>query len=153
MKKVLLSLGFLLVLFTGCGTAKEKTVDCTLKSTNSVQGYTLNSTYTIYYKGNSVNSVKTKEVVESEDESILDYFEETLRTSYESAQETYGGYKNTVERDDTKVTSTTEIDYNEMDMKKYIDDNTAVKSYVNKDNKFTLSGIKSVYESMGAVCE
>ena len=38
-------------------------------------------------------------------------------------------------------------------MKKYIDDNTAVKSYVNSDNKFTIDGIKSIYEAMGAICK
>lgn len=156
MKKFSFLLSCAILLCTGCMTnvsLEEKTVDCNLKSTNAVQGYTLTSTYTIHYKGNTVNSVTTKEVVESEEETILDYFEETLESSYSKAQETYGGYENTITRDDTTVTSVTSIDYDTMDMEKYIADNTAVKSYVNSDNKFTLKGIKSIYESMGAICD
>lgn len=155
MKKVFFAFCFVILLCTGCNATnnEEKIMNCDLKSTNSVQGYTLTSKYTIYYTGDSVNSVETKEEVKSDEESILDYFEKTLTNTYETANENYGGYDNNITRSDNSITSTTKIDYNKMDMKKYIDDNTAVKSYVNSDNKFTVDGIKSIYETMGAICK
>lgn len=155
MKKVFFVFCFVTLLCTGCNATnnEEKIMNCDLKSTNSVQGYTLTSKYTVYYTGDSVNSVETKEEVKSDEESILDYFEKTLTNTYETANENYGGYDNNITRSDNSITSITKIDYNKMDMKKYIDDNTAVKSYVNSDNKFTIDGIKSIYEAMGAICK
>ena len=38
------------------------------------------------------------------------------------------------------------------DLDKFVKDNPAMKSYVDKDNNITLSGIKTMYESMGAKC-
>lgn len=155
MKKVFFVFCFVTLLCTGCNATNNeiKIMNCDLKSTNSVQGYTLTSKYTVYYTGDSVNSVETKEEVKSDEESILDYFEKTLTNTYETANENYGGYDNNITRSDNSITSITKIDYNKMDMKKYIDDNTAVKSYVNSDNKFTIDGIKSIYEAMGAICK
>ncbi len=155
MKKVFFAFCFVILLCTGCNATnnEKKIMNCDLKSTNSVQGYILTSKYTVYYTGDSVNSVETKEEVKSDEESILDYFEKTLTNTYETANENYGGYDNNITRSDNSITSITKIDYNKMDMKKYIDDNTAVKSYVNSDNKFTIDGIKSIYEAMGAICK
>lgn len=155
MKKVFFVFCFVTLLCTGCNATNNeiKIMNCDLKSTNSVQGYTLTSKYTVYYTGDSVNSVETKEEVKSDEESILDYFEKTLTNTYETANENYGGYDNNITRSDNSINSITKIDYNKMDMKKYIDDNTAVKSYVNSDNKFTIDGIKSIYEAMGAICK
>lgn len=155
MKKVFFVFCFMILLCTGCSTTnnEKKIMNCNLKSTNSVQGYTLTSKYTVYYTDNSVSLIETKEEVKSEEESILDYFEKTLTNTYENANKNYGGYDNSVTRSDNSIVSITKIDYNKMNMEKYIDDNTAVKSYVNSDNKFTIDGIKSIYEAMGAICE
>ena len=155
MKKIFLAFSFVILLCTGCGTSsnEQKIMNCDLKSTNSVQGYTLTSKYTVYYTGDTVDSVETKEEVKSDEESILDYFEKTLNNTYTTANENYGGYDNNITRSDNTLTSVTKIDYNKMDMKKYVDDNTAVKSYVNSDYKFTLDGIKSIYELSGAICK
>ena len=38
-------------------------------------------------------------------------------------------------------------------MKKFIEDNSAMKSYVNKNNALTLEGAKVMYESLGASCK
>ena len=40
-----------------------------------------------------------------------------------------------------------------MNLKKFVEDNASMKSYVNKDNKITLSGAKKLYESLGATCK
>ena len=40
-----------------------------------------------------------------------------------------------------------------MDLDKFIEDNEAMKSFVNKDNKLTVDGVKAMYESIGATCK
>lgn len=156
MKKIVrtLSLLFVIALMCGCGnTEKEVVKTCTLTSNDTVNGYKMESVYKIYGKGDVVEKVETTETVTSENEEILDYLEEYLIDTYKSINEVYGGYTNTVTNEDGKVVSTTTIDYNVMDLEKYANDNTAVKNYINSDNKFLIEGIISIYESTGAVCK
>lgn len=149
-----LVVSLLTVLLVGCSSKEEKVVKtCTLNSDQSASGYTLNSTYKIYATNNVVTSVETEEVVTSENKQIRDYFESTLKTSYETAEKTYGGYTYTVKNEDDKVSANVTIDYTKMDLEKFINSNAAMKSYVNKDNKITLEGAKKIYEGLGATCE
>lgn len=142
------------ILLVGCSSKDEKVVKtCKLNRDQSASGYTLNSTYKIHATNNVVTSVETEEVVTSENKQIRDYFESTLKTSYETAEKAYGGYTYTVKNEGNKVSSNVTIDYTKMDLEKFINSNTAMKAYVNKDNKITLEGAKKIYEGLGATCE
>ena len=57
MKEMLDTYGEFDLLCTGCNATnnEKKIMNCDLKSTNSVQGYTLTSKYTVYYTGDSVS--------------------------------------------------------------------------------------------------
>lgn len=147
-----LSVFVLVLLLTGCFDKKDVS-KCTLNNDQSASGYTINSTYNIYSTNGVVNSVETKEIVTSENTTILAYFEDLLKKQYEAANKSYGGYKFEVSKSDKKVTSTVSINYDKMDLAKFIKDNTAMKSYVNKSNKLTLEGAKKLYESLGATCK
>lgn len=162
MKKVIKSLLALslIVLLVGCGEKKEtkeeikeKTYKCTLTSNDIVNGFKLESVYEIYATGDVVKKVKTEEKVTSDDETILDTFENTLNTTYEAADKNYGGYDYSVTRNDNEVLSITTIDYTKMNLKQYIKDNSALSQYVNDNNELTAEGIKSLYTSMGATCD
>lgn len=156
MKKIVrtLSLLFVLILISGCGHAEKELVrTCTLTSNDTVNGYKMESVYKIYGKGDVVEKVETTEIVTSDNEEILDYLEDYLIETYTLVNKTYGGYTNKVTNEDGKVVSLTTIDYNVMDLEKYAKDNTAVKNYINSDNKFLIEGIINIYESTGAVCE
>ena len=156
MKKIIgfLSLLFVIVLMSGCGNNEKEVVrTCTLTSNDTVNGYKMESVYKIFGKGDVVEKVETTETVTSDNEEILDYLEKYLIDTYKSINEVYGGYTNEVTNEDGKVVSQTTIDYNVMDLEKYANDNTAVKNYINSDNKFLIDGIISIYESTGAVCE
>lgn len=63
---------------------------CTLSQEVSAQGYTLNSTYEIHAKGQVVEKVITKEIVNSSDQVVLNYFQEQLEKTYNTASEAYG---------------------------------------------------------------
>jgi len=155
MKKCLKSLALVMaiLLMTGCGADKETVKKCTLVSNNAAQGYKLESEYNVYSKGDVVSKVVTKEVVTSDNESILTYFEDYLTQTYNATNETYGGYTNKVTNEDGKVVSETTIDYNKMDLEQYVKDNSVMKSYVNSDNELLTEGVIKVYEQLGATCE
>ena len=162
MKKVLKSLLALslIVLLVGCGEKKEtkeevkdKTYKCTLSSNDIVNGFKVESVYEIYATGDVVKKVKTEEKVTSEDEDILDTFENTLNTTYKAANENYGGYDYNVTRSENEVLSITTIDYTKMNLKQYVKDNSVLSQYVNDNNELTAEGIKSLYTSMGATCD
>lgn len=141
-------------LIAGCtNNDKEVVRKCTLTSDQSASGYKLNSTYEIHAKGNTVNSVVTEEVVTSSNTEILTYFENQLNTTYNTANETYGGYTIDIKKDSDKLTSKVTIDYTKLDMAKFVKDNSGMKAYVNSSNKLTLDGATKIYESLGATCE
>ncbi len=148
-----LVVSLLVVLAAGCGNQKEVVKTCTLTSNQVSQGYKLESTYEIHAKGNLVEKVVTKEVVTTDKEQVISYFKNYLEKTYKTANETYGGYKYSVDTTDNSVTSNVTIDYNKMDLDKFVKDNSSMKSYVNKNNKIKLEGVTSIYEKLGATCK
>lgn len=145
---------FSICLLVGCGgKSKEEVINCNLKMTETGNNYTIESKYTIYGKDDVVTKVSTTEIVESEDTEILDYFEEYLTSTYSDLNDTYSGYDFKITKKEGKVTSVVNIDYSAVDMDKYVENNTAMQSYVNKDNKLTVEKAKLIYESLGATCE
>ena len=149
----ILSLAFAIVLISGCGSKKEFVKTCTLTSNDPTTGYKLESEYKIYGEGDVANKVVTVETVATDDQDSLDYFEEYFKSTYDSINGIYGGYNNKVTNKDGKVTSETTIDYNKMDLAKYVKDNSAMKNYVNKDNKMLVDGLVKTYEALGATCK
>ena len=143
-----------ILLLSGCGTNKEVLVTkCTSSQNNLQANYTLKSEYTIYSQKGVVNKVESIETINSSSEAILDYFDTYLTSTYEQANKVYGGYNNKVTKNDDEVISKTTIDYKSIDMNKYVEDNSAMKNYVNSKNELTLEGIKVAYQSIGATCE
>ena len=152
MKKLIkfLAIGVGIALLSGCN---NNVVTCTLESNDTTSGYSIKSTYEIHSKNDVVSKVKTTEEIKSENDSILDYFESSLNSQYEVSNNQYGGYKYKVTKKNNTVKSVSTVDYNKMDLEKYINDNSALKEYVNSDNKISLKGIKTLYESLGATCK
>lgn len=141
-------------LLCGCGAQeKERVIKCTASQNNLANGYEIKSEYNIYAKGDVVKSVKTKETVTSDQESILSYFQTTLNTTYEQYNNEYSGYKYEITKDGNKVTADVEIDYSKMDIEKFGNDNTVLKNYMNGNNELTVVGLKTMYKSFGATCE
>lgn len=152
----MLSLVLVVLLLTGCGGDKKKedtTVVCKLTSTDPSASYKLEATYTINKDGKVAKSVESKEVMTSDNEEILAYLKTTLEQTYDTYNEIYGGYTSQITNENGTVTSVTKIDYTAMDLDKYVEDNTVMKSYVNDDNKLLVEGVVNIYEQMGAVCE
>ena len=154
MKKGLYSIVIcaIFIVFTGCGD-KDLQTKCSITSDNVISGYKLEATYNIYGSNGVVNKVKTKEVYTSDDASIITYFEDQLKSSFEAMDLAYGGYKYDITKTANSITSDVTIDYTKMDMTKLLKDQSVMKKYTNKNNKITIEGIKELYQSMGATCE
>ena len=141
------------ILIAGCGNSKQVIKTCKLSKNDITNGYKLESEYKIYSKSNIVKKVETIEIITSEDDEIIDFFKAYLDENYKTLDKTYGGYTNNITSEKGKIITKTTIDYNEMNLKKYVEDNTAMEKYVNSDNKISLDGIINIYEDMGAICE
>ena len=155
MKKLqgFLIISFICLFLLGCTSTKEEKMVCSLNTNDVVNKYELNATYTVTYVGKIVKNVDNKEIVTSNEQSILDYFENALETSYLTANETYGGYNYTVDRTSNTVTGAVKIDYTIMDLNKFVKDQPSLKSYVNSKNEMTIEGLKSLYTTLGATCK
>ena len=149
--KYLVVLG-LFVLLCGCDMfSGEKSFVCT--SSSKQTDYTLTSTYKVFYKGDAVSKVETVESVESSDESKLKTVETSVAELYKNNNEKYGGYDYKVVNKNGKLTATVVIDYSKMNLDKYVEDNPAMKSYVNDKNQITKEGIIKLYKALGAACD
>lgn len=154
MKKGLkiLFISLFVILISGCGKSNKEVVStCTLSSNQSSNGYKISSNYEIHSKDGLVNSVTTKETVESDNEQVRSYFKKTLEDSYNTANESYGGYTYNVTEDGNKVISDVTIDYSKMNLEKFVNDNSQMKSSI-KNNRISLDGMKKIYEALGATC-
>lgn len=155
MKKVLyVGLCSTLILLTsGCGSEKEVMKTCALTSNNVAQNYKMENEYKIYGKGKVVTKVVTTETITSSNQEILDYLEETVKETYDTNNAAYGGYTNKMTNKDGKLVSETTVDYNKMDVEKFVEDNSVMKSFVNSKNELLIDGIVELYEAMGAACK
>jgi len=64
----------------------------------------------------------------------------------------YGGYTYDIKNSKDKLELSVGIDYTVFDMNKFINNNAAMKDYVNKSNKLTIDGIINMYEASGSTC-
>ena len=146
-------LTLLIILTVGCSSSnKEQTLKCTLYTKDASQGYELNSSYEVSAKGENALVAKTTEEVTSENKTVLDYFEKTLNETYKAYNDSYGGYDYKVTKEGNKVTSVVTINYDNMNLEQFITDQPTMKSYMTKDNHLKITGLKSMYEQMGATC-
>lgn len=156
MKKVISLMVVLLgvlVVTSGCTKEEQKTMVCTLTKKDVVNKYDLKSTYKVNYTGEVVDNVETEEIITSDEAVVLETFETQLNDIYNAMKDNYGGYDINITNDGTKVTSLVKIDYSKLDFKKLIEDNSTMKNYVNKDNRLTLDGIKTMYKAQGITCK
>lgn len=152
MKKYIgvISVVVLCLILTGC---KGKKIVTTCTSSSKQTNYEISTKYIINSRENIVENVIVNQTITSKDENLLKEFEKQLKEQYKSNKSLYGGYTSDVKINGKKVVSKVTINYEELNMKKFVKDNGAMKDYVNKENKFTLEGAKKLYKSTGAKCE
>ena len=165
-KKILSILIILLCIFTvGCEEKKEKELEknlsdsididdngaslvCTTDMDYTEYDYTLGSKYVVFADNDGkVTKIVSSEIINSNDKSKLDEFEEYLNKNHEVASK-YNGYKYDIKKESKKVISSVSIDYSEFDLKTFIKDN----NITNMDEVLTLDSVEKQYVSLGAEC-
>lgn len=136
---------------SGKNKPETKTIECTLEQ--DLSDYKLNATYKIYATGDVVDKVETIEIVDSPNAEILNVLETNVKTQYENNSKRYGGTDYKITNDGSKIESKVTIDYSKYDMEKMVNDNSAMKSFLNSDNRLTVDGATSLYKAMGATCK
>ena len=155
MKKVLQGVVFsmLILMASGCGNEKEVMKTCTMTTNNVAENYKMENEYKVYGKGKVATKAVTIETVTSEDQEVLDYLEDYVRTSYEKNNKAYGGYSHKLTNENGKLVSETTIDYTKMDVKKFVEDNSVMKNYVNSKDQLLIDGLLAIYKATGATCK
>ena len=144
---------FMLVVFLAGCKGKEVVTKCNYESNQETSGYKIVTDYEIYSRDELATKVVKKEKIISKNNTILAYFKDQFKKQYESNNKNYKGYSYEVSDKKGETVSIVTIDYSKVDMDKFIKDNPAMKSFVNKSNQPTYKGIKTMYESMGAKCD
>lgn len=150
-KKILLfsSVFIFLILITGCSKESGNLMTCTMSmNQNNIK---TNLKYNISYDGDYVTRVKSIETVETDSEDILNSYKAQIESLY-SPYNDIEYYEYNVKIEDNKLTSTVDINYEKVDTDKLLEIDSANGQLI-KDGKIKVNDIKSVYESLGAICE
>jgi len=126
---------------------------CKSNIKNESQNYEASIIYKVYYKNNTVVKTIINETYTSQDKDMLDYFEQSLKITYDNFNILYKGYSYSYKIKENSITFNTTIDYNELDLKSMIKDSKISKDYVRENNTLSISGAKNMYEDKGASCE
>lgn len=151
MKKGLVLLGMLLLLVTGCTTStKEQKMVCT--RTTNMNGMEMSFNYEVYYKGSDVTKVKTKEQITTDQIDTLNQYKDQVESLY-SNFDNIKQYKYDVSIDGNTLTSTTDINYETMDINELIKIDSSIEQLLNDNKKVDFDKITHVYEQTGATCK
>jgi len=159
MKKVLvMGLVILMLVVTGCGKEENKndtteeyqTMSCYRNATTGNVRMEINAK--VKHDGEYVKTVKTVEKIISDDESVLEYYEDMLTNMYAPYLE-LKYYDNEVAIEGNTLISRTEVDYSKVDTNKMIELDSS-NALLIKDGKIKIEDIKELYETnTGLICE
>ncbi len=121
---------------------------CTYKSTNDV--YNISTKYEVKFKNRVVTNLYTEEIIKADDKKMLREYKTSLDLVY-SKYSDLKYYNNTNEIIDNTLVSKTKINYQKIDISKFIAlDNSNRKLLTN--NKLELKKLKKTYQANGARC-
>ena len=124
------------------------TLICNYKNNSETMISTLS--YKMDFKLKNVTKLETKEIIESEDEELI----KTYKSSLEELMNKYKDlkyYKTKIDNKNNKLIVKTTIEYDKIDMKKYLEIE-GKKTYI-KHNKLKVTKLKEIYEKNGAKCQ
>ena len=141
---------FILFLVTGCGNS-DNTSSMTCTRTMDQNNIKTSLKYNVEFKDGYVLRIKSVETVETSSSDILDTYKEQIESLYSPYQDV-DYYANNVNIEDNKLTSKVDINYEKVDTDRLLEIDSANGQLI-KDGKISVNDIKSVYESLGAICE
>lgn len=129
---------------------EEKSFQCTLNKTmeNSTK---LDATYSVFYKGEDVTKLNTEEIMTSSNSTTLELYQEQLENLYQ-AYRNIEYYDNEIRIEGNKLYSITKIDYERIDMNRFLEINEQMKSLID-DGKLKVLTLKAMYQTLGITCQ
>lgn len=149
MKKGVLLGIMLLLLITGCTTKEEKII-CTRTST--MNNMEMDLRYEIFYQGTDVNKVATVEKVITDDEETLKQLETQTKSLYANFDNIKNYHYNITVKNNT-FTSTTDINYQKIDIDELVKIDSSIQQLLNENNKVDVDKITQIYTQTGATCK
>ena len=154
MKKNILATTLLFILCvimaTGCGTEKQKTLNCT-RSGKIAANTTFNYDYEVKYTGKYVDEINITEEITSDSEEYLENVKEKVEEIYEPFKNIeYHSYDVSIEGN--KLISHRNIDYKHIDIDKMLEIDSAFANVI-KDGKIALNDVKEIYSQLGLTCK
>ena len=146
-------IGIMAIILVTIISNQNKTFSCTQTSDQPNLGYKTETTIKIFYNDNQTKRVKSTKNIETNNKEKLDELVDNYTSQYDLNNTNYGGYSKTSSKtDDMHATFIGEIDYEKVDMQKFIEDNPAIKQYTD-NGKLTKDGTKRMYEASGFICK
>ena len=131
-------------------TASMKHLHCTRKA-SAGEGITVKLSNDVYYTGENIDILYSKDKVTSNNQSSLDSYEE----AYNKIKEHYEGleyYDQVVTRDENSVTNEITINYDKINMKKLLKIEGEEDNII-KDGKAKLDTWLSLAKKLGTTCK
>ena len=151
--KYLLIIAILLVC-VGCQKAsvndKKGVLQCS--RTGSIDGATSQMFYELYYSGDYLTVLHSTEQVISDDQVILDTYEDAYKNIYKS-YENLKYYDAKVIRDNDSVRTDVTINYEKIDIDKLLEIEGEEDNVIGKDGKVKLETWLDFAEPFGVKCE
>lgn len=129
---------------------EEKSFRCTLNKTME-DTTTLDATYLVFYKGEDVTRLNTEEIMTSNNSTTLELYEKQLENLYQTYRN-IDYYDNEIRIEGNKLYSVTKIDYEKIDMNKFLEINEQMKSLID-DGKLKVLTLKAMYQTLGITCQ
>jgi len=122
MKRISSILVLLVVVFlvSGCNVFSKKVHEHCTRTGTIDENSSVTLSYDIYYTKDRLNQLEALEQVTSNDQEVLDKYEDAYKRIHENYKG-IDGYDTSLERDENSVSSYMEIDYDEVDTSKIIE--------------------------------
>ena len=145
----------LVLICTGCSTSVSSSNDSGIikcSRTGSIDGAKSQMFYELYYDGKYLNKLHSSEQVISDDEEILDVYEDAYKNIYK-AYEGLRYYDAKVNRDSDSVVTDVTINYEKIDIEALLDIEGEEDNVIDKDGKVRLDTWLNFAEKFGVECE
>jgi uncharacterized lipoprotein YehR (DUF1307 family) len=121
---------------------------CTYSATADV--YAIKTKYIVTFKNKIVKNIYTEETLTKYDDKVLNDYKTTLDSLYQPYSK-LKYYDYSVELKDNQVTSKININYEKLDINKFISIDSNNKKILT-NNKVMIKTIKKIYKNNGARC-
>lgn len=150
-KMMMLLVICLVVLVTACDKEDNyKVVKC-VRNVEATSDLEVEANYYLYYEGDYIKKMESKEVVKASTKSILN----TYKSAYEKSYSPYKDieyYDNKITIDGNTLTSEVNIDYTKVDIDKLIE-LEGEKDNIYEDGKVSLKKALDLYDEAGLQCD